>query len=114
MILPKRTAITLRTLPRATRCLSTTAVRPWATPTNRYPPGENARRTDSAGNPVDDIDLVFDYPTEGQTSHQKQPLESSGLDYHSAMPHRPKADSIPGAQKMGQEMGATDSNVMYV
>jgi hypothetical protein len=70
-------------------------------------------RRDSAGNPVDDIDLVFDYPTEGQTSHQKQPLEASGLDIHSAMPHRPKAGSVPGEQKMGQEMGATDSN-MYV
>jgi hypothetical protein len=88
-------------------------VRPWATPTSRYPSSENARR-DSAGNPVDDIDLVFDYPTEGQTSHQKQPLETSGLDIHSAMPHRPKAGSVPGAQKMGQEMGATDSNHMYV
>jgi hypothetical protein len=81
-----------------------------ATPTNRYPPSEQ-RSERMGGNPVDDIDLVFDYPSEGQTSHQKQPLETSGLDYHSALPHHPKA-SIPGAAKMGKEMGATDSNVM--
>jgi hypothetical protein len=111
MILPKQARVGLRTLPRTTRCLSTTTARPWATPTNRYPPN------DPRGNPVDDIDLVFDYPSKGQTSHQKEPLETSGLDYHSALPHHPKpgmGQNIPGAGKMGKEMGATDSNVMLV
>ncbi|KAL2143064.1 hypothetical protein VTI28DRAFT_404 [Corynascus sepedonium] len=107
MLLPKQAGVHLRTFPRAIRCLSTTAARPWATPTNRYPSGEQQR----SGNPVDDIDLVFDYPTEGQTSHQKQRLESQGLDYHSALPHHPKGEKLAG--KMGKEMGGTDSNVMY-
>lgn len=71
---------------------------------------------------MEDIDLVFDYPTDGQTSHQKTPLEQSGLDLHSAMPHHPKTAAaanmagraVPGAQRMAKEMGQTDSNVMYV
>ncbi|EAQ84358.1 predicted protein [Chaetomium globosum CBS 148.51] len=110
MLLPKQIRVSLRALPRTTRCLSTTTVRPWATPTNRYPPNDPR-----GANPVDDIDLVFDYPSEGQTSHQKEPLEKSGLDYHSALPHRPKVgQNIPGAGKMGKEMGATDSNVIYI
>ncbi|KAK3291440.1 uncharacterized protein B0H64DRAFT_435793 [Chaetomium fimeti] len=111
MLLPKQTRVSLWALPRTTRCLSTTAVRPWATPTNRYPPNDPR-----GANPVDDIDLVFDYPSEGQTSHQKEPLETSGLDYHSALPHHPKpgmGQNIPGTGKMGKGMGATDSNVMY-
>ncbi|KAH6842211.1 hypothetical protein B0I37DRAFT_313580 [Chaetomium sp. MPI-CAGE-AT-0009] len=106
MLVPKQARINLWALPRTTRCLSTTAVRPWATPTNRYPPNDPR-----GANPVDDIDLVFDYPSEGQTSHQKQPLEASGLDYHSALPHK---QNVPGAGKMGKEMGATDSNVIYI
>lgn len=109
MLLPKRAGINLRSLSRATRCFSTTAARPLATPTNQHPSSE---KSSSSGAPVEDIDLVFDYPTEGQASHQKQPLESQGLDYHSALPHRPKADNLAG--KMGKEMGATDSNVKYV
>ncbi|KAL2149082.1 hypothetical protein VTH82DRAFT_1768 [Thermothelomyces myriococcoides] len=108
MLLPKRAGINLRSLSRATRCFSTTAARPLATPTNQHPSSE---KSSSSGAPVEDIDLVFDYPTEGQASHQKQPLESQGLDYHSALPHRPKADNLAG--KMGKEMGATDSNVKY-
>ncbi len=108
MIVPKQTGIGFRAALRATRCLSTTAVRPWATPTSR--PSETRN-----GNPVDDIDLVFDYPSEGQGSYQKQPLETSGLDLHSAMPHHPKAGmqgGTPGS-KMENEMGV-DSNAMYV
>ncbi|KAL2167448.1 hypothetical protein VTG60DRAFT_1199 [Thermothelomyces hinnuleus] len=110
MLLPKQAGVNLRALSRATRCLSTTAARPWATPTSQYPSSEQ-RSGSGSGTPVDDIDLVFDYPTEGQTSHQKQPLESQGLDYHSALPRRPKAENLAG--KMGKEMGATDSNVKY-
>jgi hypothetical protein len=111
MILPKRT---LTNLPRATRCLSTTAIRPMATPTSRITPN------DPRGNPVDDIDLVFDYPSQGQTSHQREPLETSGLDYHMAMPHRAKAaagmaQGMAGAGKMAKEMGAdaAETNSMY-
>lgn len=89
-------------LPRvATRCLSTSAVRPWAMPS-----GDRGQQTQSSQQaPVDDIDLVFDYPTEAQTSHQKQPLEQSGLDLHSAMPHH-----VPGA-KAGKEMAADHSTM---
>ncbi|KAL2162578.1 hypothetical protein VTH06DRAFT_7492 [Thermothelomyces fergusii] len=112
MLLPSQSGASIRGLSRATRCLSTTAVRPWATPTSRYPSSEQRSSTGGTGGvPVDDIDLVFDYPTEGQTSHQKQPLESQGLDYHSALPHRPKAENLAG--KMGKGMGAADSNVKY-
>lgn len=112
MLVPKRTGIGLRASLRAARCLSTTVVRPWATPTSR-PSAADTR----SGNPVDDIDLVFDYPTEGQSSHQKQRLEASGLDLHSALPHHPKpgmrGQNIPGA-KMGKEMGYTDNSTMWV
>ncbi|AEO59450.1 hypothetical protein MYCTH_2119667 [Thermothelomyces thermophilus ATCC 42464] len=111
MLLPKQAGVNLRALSRATRCLSTTAARPWATPTSQYPSSEQ-RSGSGGGTPVDDIDLVFDYPTEGQTSHQKQPLESQGLDYHSALPRRPKAENLAG--KMGKEMGSTDSYVKYI
>ncbi|AEO64784.1 b14cec5e-8126-4869-bee9-d41d5cbd1dda [Thermothielavioides terrestris] len=117
MLIPKRIGTALRIRPAlirwpTSRCLSTTAARPWATPTNRYPPSD-AR----GGIPVEDIDVVFDYPSDGQASHQKTPLEQSGLDLHSAMPHYPKASStaagMAGAQRMGKEMGYTDSNAMY-
>jgi hypothetical protein len=70
-----------------------------------------------SGNPVDDIDLVFDYPSEGQGSYQKQSLETSGLDLHSAMPHHPKAGmqgQTTGASKVDDEMGVSGSNAMYV
>jgi len=91
-----RRAFALRTTVRPlSRCLSTTTMRPFATPTARSPPKSTA--------PVDDIDLVFDYPSEGQGSYQKQPLETSGLDLHSAMPHHPKA-GMKGAGKMEKEM----------
>ncbi|KAK4151220.1 hypothetical protein C8A00DRAFT_17355 [Chaetomidium leptoderma] len=111
MILPKRTGVGLRTVPRTARCLSTTTIRPWATPTSR-PPSSTAR----SDNPVDDIDLVFDYPSESQGSYQKQHLDSSGLDLHSAMPHHPKqGQSIPGAGRLGKEMGTADSgNIKYI
>jgi hypothetical protein len=110
MLFPKRAVISFRALPRATtRCLSTTAARPWATPTNKVPSNE-AR---GGANPVDDIDLVFDYPTESQSRHEKTRLEEAGLDLHSAIPHSSKGQSVPGA-KAAKEMGATDSNVMYV
>ncbi|KAL2132198.1 hypothetical protein VTI74DRAFT_4113 [Chaetomium olivicolor] len=108
MLVPKRTAIGLRTAFSTTRCLSTTTVRPWATPTSR--PTQSDQR--AAGNPVDDIDLVFDYPSEAQGSYQKQPLETAGLDLHSALPHHPK----PGKGQLGAGAGkemAPDSNVMY-
>ncbi len=107
MIVPKQTGIGLRAFFRTTRCLSTTTVRPWATPTSRPTEAKSV-------NPVDDIDLVFDYPSEAQGSYQKQPLETSGLDLHSAMPHHPKAGmqgGTPGS-KMENEMGV-DSNAMY-
>ncbi|KXX81624.1 hypothetical protein MMYC01_202189 [Madurella mycetomatis] len=99
----------------ATRCLSTTAARP-ATPTAGKPYGPNDVH---GGNPVDDIDVVFDYPSEGQTSHQKQPLESSGLDIHSAIPHHPKSDMKGGAQqpmgkRLGKEMGYPNNNMIYM
>ncbi|KAJ4287496.1 hypothetical protein N0V88_007596 [Collariella sp. IMI 366227] len=111
MLAPKQATVRLRTVLQTTRCLSTTAVRPWATPTSRPTPTERT----AAGNPVDDIDLVFDYPTEGQSSHQKQPLESSGLDLHSALPHHPKPEmkgQTLGTGNMGKEV-APDSNAMY-
>jgi hypothetical protein len=96
----------------ATRCLSTTAAR-CATPTGGKVYGPNDPR---GGNPVDDIDLVFDYPTEGQASHQKQPLETSGLDIHSAMPHHPKGVKAGMQQAMGKkldkEMGYPENRMM--
>ncbi|KAL1839990.1 hypothetical protein VTJ49DRAFT_953 [Mycothermus thermophilus] len=106
MMLPKRTLL----LPRAaaTRCLSTSAVRPFAMPASSR--GSQQQQPSSSQTPVDDIDLVFDYPTEGQASHQKRRLEESGLDLHSAMPHGPKG--VPG-KSAGKEMGAADSNAMY-
>lgn len=109
MLVPKHTRVgtaALRTALRTTRCLSASAVRGYATPTNRYPPNDPR-----GGNPVDDIDVVFDYPSEGQTSHQKQPLETSGLDLHSAMPHHPKQGGV-GSRKMDKEMGYPDNNAM--
>ncbi len=110
MILPRRASTGLRTSLRVTRCLSTTAARPWATPSSRPPPDLKS------GNPVDDIDLVFDYPSEGQGSYQKQSLETSGLDLHSAMPHHPKAGMQgqgTGASKVDSDMGVSDNNAMY-
>lgn len=100
----------------AARSLSTTAARS-ATPTAGKPSyGPNDPR---GGIPVDDIDVVFDYPSEGQTAHQKQPLEASGLDIHSAMPHHPKGGTKAGMQQaMGKrfdkEMGRPSNNMMYV
>lgn len=108
------------------RSLTTTPFRSFATPTNRYPPNDPHNQ-----NPVDDIDLVFDYPSEGQGSYQKQRLEQSGLDLHSAMPHHPRGkpaaaaaadamraagQSVPGgAAKLGKDVGAAESNnVLYV
>ncbi|KAK4142733.1 uncharacterized protein C8A04DRAFT_38107 [Dichotomopilus funicola] len=109
----KGSRLTVRIGPRATRCFSATAIRPLATPTGRYPPNDTRNTND----PVDDIDLVFDYPSENQTSHQKERLETSGLDYRSAMPHPPKpslGQQTPGTGQMGEGIGATDSNVKYI
>jgi hypothetical protein len=116
MLVPRRTITGLRAV---SRCFSSTAVRPWATPTGRYSPNDPR-----GGNPVDDIDVLFDLSSEGQASHQKQRLEQSGLDLHSALPHHPKASAagaaaagmmgkgMPGAAKMGKEMGYME-NSMY-
>ena len=84
------------------------ATRGLATPAGQHksqsrPTPTNAK--DARGEtPVDDIDLVFDYPSEGQGSYQKQSLEASGLDLHSAMPHHPKQQGQghgPGAGGRG-------------
>ncbi|GAB1319792.1 Gram-positive cocci surface proteins LPxTG domain-containing protein [Madurella fahalii] len=104
-----------RTTCPATRCLSITTARP-ATPTAGKPYGPTDSR---GGNPVDDIDVVFDYPSEGQTAHQKQPLESSGLDIHSAMPHHSKSGMKAGVQqpmgrRLGKEMGYPNNNMIYM
>ncbi|KAL2263587.1 hypothetical protein VTK26DRAFT_6054 [Humicola hyalothermophila] len=116
-----RPAVRLGTT-RTARCLSTTTLRSLATPTGRQPPKDPHSQP-----PVDDIDLVFDYPTEGQASYQKQPLEQSGLDLHSAMPHhqpqgpakaagdamRSAGQSMPsGAGRLGKEVGSGEGNNM--
>lgn len=99
-MLPKPTGLIARTAlrPASTRCLSTSAARCWATPTNRYPPNDPR-----GGEPVEDIDVVFDYPSQGQVSHQKVPLERSGLDLHSAMPHHASAAAASAAMRAGQK-----------
>lgn len=125
-MLAKRTGLTALAALRPATCrsLSTSAARGWATPTNQYPPNDPR-----GGAPVDDIDVVFDYPSAGQSSYQKQPLEQSGLDLHSAMPHHhPNAagaagaamraaagqKGVPGA-KMGRDVTPPDgNNMLYV
>ncbi|KAK4120144.1 hypothetical protein N657DRAFT_580375 [Parathielavia appendiculata] len=111
MLLPKRAVVNFRVLPKATaaRCFSATSARSWATPTNKYP-SKDAR---SGEQPVEDIDLVFDYPSESQARHEKQRLEEAGLDLHSAMPHRPKGQNMPGGAT-AKEMGASDSRVINI
>ncbi|KAK4236695.1 hypothetical protein C8A03DRAFT_16679 [Achaetomium macrosporum] len=110
MLVPKRPAIRLLLLqrPSTLRCLSTTAFRASpATPQRDRPSyGPNDPR---GGNPVDDIDVVFDFPSEGQASYQKRSLEDSGLDIHSAMPHHP-SQHMKG-KGMGKDMA--EGNVMY-
>ncbi|KAK4096967.1 hypothetical protein N658DRAFT_479799 [Parathielavia hyrcaniae] len=111
MLFPNRAVVIPRVLPLITnrRCLSTTAVRGWAAPTNKYPT-KDARGGEQ---PVEDIDLVFDYPSESQARHEKQRLEEAGLDLHSAMPHRAKGQSMPGGAT-ANEMGASDSRVINI
>jgi hypothetical protein len=94
-MIPKRTGINLLPLLRrpATRCLSTTT----AARANPQRYGPNDPR---GGSPVDDIDVVFDFPSEGQASYQKRTLEESGLDIHSAMPHH-TASKFPANMKTG-------------
>ncbi|KAL2015395.1 hypothetical protein VTK56DRAFT_5549 [Thermocarpiscus australiensis] len=104
MLLPKHTGIRTASLRAAlrlgpTRCLSTSAARPWATPTNRYAPNDPR-----GGNPVDDIDLVFDYPTEGQVSYQKQTLEASGVHPKQAV----------GSGTLGKAVRFADHNAIYI
>lgn len=102
-----RKMLVLRAVPRdiSTRALSTSTARLLATPTDHHP------RKETRQVPVDDIDVVFDYPSETQTAHQKIPLEDAGLDLHSAIPHGPKAGT-PGAGKM-KGVGTSESHFMY-
>ncbi|KAL2264994.1 hypothetical protein VTJ83DRAFT_7504 [Remersonia thermophila] len=114
MMTPKRS---LLLLPRAataatTRCLATSAARPLAMPAGGRGPQQQQQQPSSSAsqNPVDDIDLVFDYPTEAQTSHQKMRLAESGLDLHSAMSRGP--EGVPG-KTAERDMGAADASSMY-
>ncbi|KAK3305032.1 uncharacterized protein B0T15DRAFT_511009 [Chaetomium strumarium] len=127
-MIPKRVTnvnnlVLLRRPANRSNYLSTTAAAFRASPA---PPQRDHRPSASSsygpndprgGSPVDDIDVVFDFPSEGQASYQKRSLDESGLDIHSAMPHHQRGAAAAAAAGMKRGGGAkemAEGNVMYV
>jgi hypothetical protein len=104
MLLPKQTGIV-----RCSATLRITAVRLASvrglSTSNSYranPTKQSSSNDPRDSTPVDDIDLVFDYPTQRKEAYEKQSNKPPGMDPKQAV----------GSKRGGRAMGFSDNKAM--
>ncbi|KAK4113001.1 hypothetical protein N656DRAFT_797547 [Canariomyces notabilis] len=106
MILPKQISIVLGIATFRTTAVRLTSVRSLSTSSSwRANPTKQSSSNDPRDStPVDDIDLVFDYPTQRKEAYEKQSSKPPGMDPKQAV----------GSKRAGRAMGFSDNKAMYI